>query len=143
MADEPSDTDRWTVRGVPKAYRDQAAQAAQRLDISVGTYVCQALDLRRQAEREPLDLLAPADTMAGTSDLPADALSDAQQILALIERATAAATLLANTPGLPTRFRQQAMRALREALPRPVTRTRLALTLAPITSPQEQEQTTA
>jgi hypothetical protein len=51
---------RWTVRGVPKRYRDVAAEAAVRADLSVGAWLCRAIEQAVQAERAPLEVTAPA-----------------------------------------------------------------------------------
>jgi hypothetical protein len=51
---------RWTVRGVPKRYRDAASEAAARADLSVGAWLCRAIEQAVQAERAPIDALPPA-----------------------------------------------------------------------------------
>ncbi len=114
MADDGAD-DRWTVRGVSKAYRERAAEAASRRKISLGALVCEGLDLAHAAEREPLDLTVrqPADKASDTSA----SLSDTRADLALVERAVAAAVALAAEPNVPAAFRRRANRLLREALP--------------------------
>jgi hypothetical protein len=112
-----SDGERWTVRGVPRGYQEQATEAATRRDMKVGAWVCAAIDLALQAEREPVILMPPQGPADATADT-ADAAADTR--LALLERAVAAAVTLASTPGVPTRFRQRANRLLREALPVPV-----------------------
>jgi hypothetical protein len=111
MADE--DETRWTVRGVPKAYRERAAEAASRRKVTLGTYVCQALDLMLRTEREPLAALLPL------ADKTADMTEDAR--LARIERIVASVVALASTRGVPAETRKQANRLLREALPQPAT----------------------
>jgi hypothetical protein len=44
---------RWTIRGVDKAHRDAAASAANRLEMPVGAWLCNAIDYAIRAEREP------------------------------------------------------------------------------------------
>jgi hypothetical protein len=51
---------RWTVRGVPKRYRDAASAAAARADLSVGAWLCRAIEQAVQAERAPIDALPAA-----------------------------------------------------------------------------------
>jgi hypothetical protein len=51
---------RWTVRGVPKRYRDAAAEAADRAKLPIGAWLCRAIDQAVQAERVPLEVTAPA-----------------------------------------------------------------------------------
>jgi hypothetical protein len=63
---------RWTVRGVPKRYRDAAAEAAARADLSVGAWLCRAIEQAVQAERTPIDVL-PAAGAAAPSPRPAAA----------------------------------------------------------------------
>lgn len=108
MSDGNAD-DKWSVRGVPKSYRDAISQAAARQKIQVGAWICRAVDLAIQAEREPV-VLMPAGYV---SDDAADAR------LTLLERAVAASVKLAETPGVPTMFRRRVNRLLREALPAP------------------------
>jgi len=110
MAD---DDDRWTVRGVTKAVRDAAADAAQRRKVTVGAWLTGAIDREVRAEREPLDLL-PRPAADNSSDM-----ADAR--LAMIERAVASAVALAGARGVPKVFRQQANHLLRESLPEPLT----------------------
>lgn len=114
MTDKPAatdtETDRWTVRGVPKRTRDAAIEAARRNQSSLGDWVCAAIDRALQAEREPLDLQAPGD--AGP-----DPLAAANTVLGMTERAVAAAVALANAPEVPQAFRRRANRLLRESLP--------------------------
>jgi hypothetical protein len=106
MAD---DDDRWTVRGVTKAVRDAAADAAQRRKVTVGAWLTGAIDREVRAEREPLDaLVRPA------ADNSSD-MADAR--LAVVERAVPSAVALANAPEVPTGFRRRANRLLRESLP--------------------------
>ena len=116
MADDQTD-DRWTVRGVPKAYREKAAEAAQRRKISVGAHLCRALDLADQAERQPLDLILPHHPVADKTADIADGLSDTAARLALTERAIAAAVALASAKGVPRDFRREANARLRDSLP--------------------------
>ena len=106
MADED---DRWTVRGVTKAVRDAAADAAQRRKVTVGAFLSEAVVFAVRAEREPLDLL-PRPAADNSADM-----ADAR--LAMIERAVASAVALANAPEVPTGFRRRANRLLRESLP--------------------------
>lgn len=106
MADED---DRWTVRGVTKAVRDAAADAAQRRKVTVGAWLTGAIDREVRAEREPLDLL-PRPAADNSSDM-------ADTRLAMIERAVASAVALASAPEVPTGFRRRANRLLRESLP--------------------------
>jgi hypothetical protein len=113
VADESAD-DRWTIRGVPKAVRDAAADAAQRRKVTVGVWLCEAVDHAIKAEREPLDLLV-ADKPADRSD----ALSDTGARLTVLERTIAAAVTLANARKIPLAFRKEANRLLRESLPSP------------------------
>lgn len=68
MADNSAD-DRWTVRGVPKGYREAAAKAADRRKITVGAFLCAAVDREMRAEREPIDLIPPRGKMADTPGL--------------------------------------------------------------------------
>jgi hypothetical protein len=89
VADDLSD-DRYTVRGVPKAFREKAAKAAGRRKIPVGAWLCQAIDREVEAERQPLDLIRPGSVADKSSD-PSDIASDAVARLALVERAIAAA----------------------------------------------------
>jgi hypothetical protein len=63
---------RWTVRGVPKRYRDAAAEAAARADLSVGAWLCRAIEQAVQAERAPIDVL-PAAGAAAPAPRPAAA----------------------------------------------------------------------
>jgi hypothetical protein len=110
--------DRWTVRGVPKAVRDSATDAALRRKVTVGAWLCQASDREINAERAPLDLMRP-QAMADKSADASDRLSDAAARLALIERSVTAAIALAAEPAVPTGFRRRANRLLRESLPAP------------------------
>jgi hypothetical protein len=63
---------RWTVRGVPKRYRDAASEAAARADLSVGAWLCRAIEQAVQAERAPIDAL-PAVVAAAPVLRPAAA----------------------------------------------------------------------
>ena len=121
MADED---DRWTVRGVTKAVRDAAADAAQRRKVTVGAWLTGAIDREVRAEREPLDLAAKrADVPEGVSRtlLPRPAAENSSDMadakLAMVERAVASAVALANAPEVPIGFRRRANRLLRESLP--------------------------
>ena len=58
---------RWTVRGVPKRYRDVASEAAVRADLSIGAWLCRAIDQAVQAEHEPIDVIPPAAAAARSS----------------------------------------------------------------------------
>lgn len=109
MAD---DDDRWTVRGVTKAVRDAAGEAAQRRKVTVGAWLSRAIDREINAEREPLDLTLPRTPADKTADM-----ADTHTRLALIERAVASAVALAGAPEVPTGFRRRANRLLRESLP--------------------------
>jgi hypothetical protein len=115
MADESAD-DRWTVRGVPKGVRDAVADAAQRGKLTVGMWLCRAIDREIQAEREPLDLLVTRPVADKSSDR-SDNLSDSGSRLALIERAVDAAVALAGAAEVPAGFRRRANRLLRDSLP--------------------------
>jgi hypothetical protein len=106
MADDLAD-DRWTVRGVPKGMREAASEAAARGKVTVGAWLCRAIDREVAAEREPFGLVLP----------PADKSSDAEARLAMVERAVASAVALASAPGVPTGFRRRANKLLRESLP--------------------------
>ena len=114
MADDLAD-ERWTVRGVPKAYRDRATEAATRRKVTLGVYVCRALDLALQAEREPVDLIGAWCGADDAADVSA-ALSDASARVAMIERAVSAAVALAAQPEVPPGLRRKANRLLRESL---------------------------
>jgi hypothetical protein len=120
MSDETAD-DRWTVRGVPKAYRDRAVEAAGRRKLPIGAYVCQALDREIRAEREPLEVISPRSAADKSSD-SADKMSDAMACVMVAERAIAAAIALAGAADVPTTFRRRANRLLRESLPPRVTK---------------------
>ena len=105
---------------MPKAYRDKAAEAATRRKVTLGAYVCRALDLAVLAERAPAERIrsaSEADPMADMSAMSAVVLSEAASRVAVIERAVAAATALAAAPGIPAGFRRRANRLLRESLP--------------------------
>jgi hypothetical protein len=67
---------RWTVRGVPKRYRDTASEAAERADLSIGAWLCRAIEQAVQAERAPLEVTvaaaapaAPRPAAAGVGEL--------------------------------------------------------------------------
>jgi hypothetical protein len=109
--------DRWTVRGVPAALRGAAAEAAQRRKVTVGAWLCQAIDREVAAERAPLELKVAGPVAAMSAELSA-----ADVRLALIERAVASAVSLAAAPGVPSGFRWRANRLLRESLPDPALR---------------------
>jgi hypothetical protein len=121
MADDQAD-DRWTVRGVPKAVREAAAAAADRRKITVGAFLCAAMDRELQAERAPIDLLPPrpADNLSDTANGTADVG------LGIVERAVAAAVQLASTEGVPIGFRRRANRLLKDALGKPSPRAPMA-----------------
>jgi hypothetical protein len=69
MADSEAD-DRVTVRGVPKQTREAWTASAKRAGISLGEWFCQAVDLKLQAERKPMDLLRLADRAADMPSRP-------------------------------------------------------------------------
>lgn len=106
MSDGNAD-DKWSVRGVPKSYRDAISQAAARQKIQVGAWICCAVDLAIQAEREPV-ILMPVGYVS-------DDVADAR--MTLLERAVAASVRLAEAPGVPVGFRRRANGLLRQALP--------------------------
>lgn len=116
MADESSD-DRWTVRGVPKAYRERAVASAQRHKISLGLHVCAALDLADQAERtiERNGVLLPADKVSAASANGHDLAAFADRVVVL-ERLIEAAAKLAAEPAIPDLFRKRAQRVLNKAI---------------------------
>lgn len=110
IADTEKDEDRWTIRGVPTAYRVKATEAARRSRTKVGPWLCQAVDAALNAEREPMDLSGPPVESARSAE-------SADIILARTVSAIAAAVQLAGAPEVPTAFRRRANRLLRESLP--------------------------
>jgi len=116
MADESSD-DRWTVRGVPKAYRERAVASAQRHKISLGLHVCAALDLADQAERnlEQNSVLLQADKMSAAHANGHDLAAFADRVVVL-ERLIEAAAKLTAEPAIPELFRKRAQRVLNKAM---------------------------
>jgi hypothetical protein len=103
--------ERWTVRGVPKRYRDRAGEAATRRKLTLGAYLCEAIDLAVRQKREPIVADKRADIVAPVIE------PLAAGYLGLVERAVTAAVALAGVPDVPTTFRRRANRLLREALP--------------------------
>ena len=82
---------RWTIRGVPPAYRDKVTSRADRLALSVGEVVCQALDAQERADAQPIEIVK--------ADAPSRLLSD----LSDIERVLAMARDFAGQTGRPMR----------------------------------------
>src|SRR3954451_20327348 len=82
--DNPADAaeNRWTVRGVGMSYRKAAADAAERADISMGAWLCRAIDRAIQAERESIDVIPMAAAGAKPRAKP-----DREKLLAVTERA--------------------------------------------------------
>jgi hypothetical protein len=113
MADETGD--RWTVRGISKAYRDKAAAGAARGKLSVGEWLCKVIDQAVQAEREPFDVIGPSDMPSAMALIPADTGAE----LVRIERVVAAAVALAGADAVPAGMRRTVNRLLRESLPKP------------------------
>ena len=70
---------RWTIRGVPKRYRELAVQAADRQDIPVGKWLCDAIERALATEREPMDILPP--------DPASDIMADRGTALAVVRAA--------------------------------------------------------
>jgi hypothetical protein len=121
--DNPSDAaeNRWTVRGVGMSYRKAAADAAERADISMGAWLCRAIDRAIQAEREPIDVIPMAAAGAKPRAKP-----DREKLLAVTERAIAAAAQLAEAEKVAPDLRVQLESLLRKSLP-PVKKQKPAL----------------
>jgi hypothetical protein len=103
---------RWTVRGVSQGYRKAAADAAERTGIPVGTWLCHAIDRAIQAKREPIDIRPPKAEPRKPRDRP-----DPDKLLAMTERAIAAAAQLAEAEKVPPELRQQFEALLSRSLP--------------------------
>jgi hypothetical protein len=112
--DNPADAaeNRWTVRGVGMSYRKAAADGAERMGVSVGVWLCQAIDRAIQAEREPIDVIPPAAAARKPR-----AKADPEKLLAMTERAIAAAAQLAEAEKVPPDLRDQLETLLRRSLP--------------------------
>ena len=82
---------RWTIRGVPPSYRDKVTKRADRLEMTVGEIVCQALDAQEQSDAQPIEIIK--------ADAPAQPSSD----LSAIERVLAMARDFAGQTGRPMR----------------------------------------
>ncbi len=110
---EERQNDRWTVRGVPKAYTERAVAAAQRRKIPLGAYVCEALDLADRHERRlNVEVMLPAPP-APSDRFDLAAFADRVVVL---DRMIDAASKLAAQPNIPDVFRKRATRALNRAM---------------------------
>jgi hypothetical protein len=102
--------ERWSLRGVPKAYQQAITEAAMRDKMTAGAWVCRAADVALRAEREPralvtIDPPGAPDTQDGAGLNVFDVID--------------AAIRLAEAPSVPARFRARANRVLLNALPAP------------------------
>jgi hypothetical protein len=112
--DNPFDAaeNRWAVCGGGLSYRKAPADAAEWAGSSVGARLCQAIDRAIQAEREPIDVIPPA-----TEPRKPRAAPDPEKLLAITERAIAAAARLAEAEKVPPDLRDQLETLLRKSLP--------------------------
>jgi len=89
MSDNGSDDDRWTIRGITRAARMRAIEAAGRRQMPVGTWLAHAIEHEIEAERRPLKL-APAVVSDKRPDM-SDHAGELAHLLPLMQAAAAAA----------------------------------------------------